>query len=352
MSLKNTSSSDRPKKRLLVFAGAGASCAVSAEKYPTTAEFFRRLPPELAQDGLLQHIAKNTPKKFGVDQVDVEMVLWCIQELEDFFRSVSKSSNPINWFIKGSKFSELFNATVNLGQTLVAFPGAAEKCRQLREKINELVYSFYSEYPEQGELQDNWMLLFQKALGGGYWLDVFTTNYDLVIEKASELTGIDISEGEVGRSVRRLDIDLWKKAISCPEKLPHPRGLLTKLHGSVHWESERGQVVMGGTAFKGDHGRHALIAPGFKGLPRTQPFATLHDYFERAITRADAIVFIGFAFRDEHINNVISTAAKGKTFISINPSDINAPSDFRGQLVSVEKGFGKDSVLELFDRLA
>ena len=41
---------------ILVFAGAGASKAVGPENYPTTLEFFERLPEQIRKDPLFLHI--------------------------------------------------------------------------------------------------------------------------------------------------------------------------------------------------------------------------------------------------------------------------------------------------------
>jgi len=43
---------------ILVFAGAGASSAVDHDKYPTTVEFFKRLPSEIKNDKLFSEIEK------------------------------------------------------------------------------------------------------------------------------------------------------------------------------------------------------------------------------------------------------------------------------------------------------
>jgi hypothetical protein len=53
-----------------------------------------------------------------------------------------------------------------------------------------------------------------------------------------------------------------------------------------------------------------LIFPGFKGTPDGEPYKNLHDDLLSRLLTAHFVYVIGFAFRDEFINNQFETALK------------------------------------------
>ena len=62
---------------ILVFAGAGSSAAVDPKQYPTTVEFFNRLPDNIIRDRIFAEVCKflASQRKEG-QPVDIEEVLW------------------------------------------------------------------------------------------------------------------------------------------------------------------------------------------------------------------------------------------------------------------------------------
>ena len=57
--------------------------------------------------------------------------------------------------------------------------------------------------------------------------------------------------------------------------------------------------------YEGD--RNVVLYPGYKGAADNEPFATFHSHFESCLKKTDIIVFIGFAFRDRHINDILES---------------------------------------------
>lgn len=53
-----------------------------------------------------------------------------------------------------------------------------------------------------------------------------------------------------------------------------------------------------------------LLYPGFKGTPSNEPYKSFHDALLERLLTADIIYVIGFAFRDEFINNQFDIALK------------------------------------------
>lgn len=156
-------------------------------------------------------------------------------------------------------------------------------------------------------------------------LNVFTTNYDRMIEFALDHSGIwklDRFVGSVSPMFRasRLDIDLH---YSPPGIRGEPRYLegvvrLTKLHGSVDWVANGARVervtVPFGTpdavydALLGEQSCLLIYPNPAKDTETSEyPYAELFRDFASGIVRPNSVlVTYGYGFGDDHINRVIS----------------------------------------------
>jgi len=79
-----------------------------------------------------------------------------------------------------------------------------------------------------------------------------------------------------------------------------------------------------------------LLYPGYKGVPSKEPFLSFHQTFidDLLDTSTEGAIFIGFAFRDSFINNIIDFALSMKRqsfrIHCFNPVSVsNCPSDSR-----------------------
>jgi hypothetical protein len=295
---------------IIVFAGAGASKAVDRERYPTTVEFFQRLPTEITSRPLYRLLSAYLGLRLGGAQSDIEHLLWSLDELRTFLRSANDPSTLIGWFVQNNRLAEITGNSNNLGAFLNTSENAAVEADMLWDQVNRIVYDLYSHEPDQGQLEDNWLPLLRGLEELDATLELVTTNYDAVLEKAVEVAGWKIDTGRSGALRPQLNVSPWRASIAAidgpVEEMTAARPLLTKLHGSVDW-SRSGETIYTGTPlFQGSHDRHVIIYPGFKGVPAAEPFNLFHSHFERVAKIASAVVFVGFAFRDEHINTVLS----------------------------------------------
>jgi hypothetical protein len=335
------------RKRALVFAGAGASYAVDSNAYPTTVQFFNRLPDEIREHRLVKAIVQHLPAKFGEGPPDVEKILWCLEELYDYLAAVNDSKHPASWFLPNNELSGLVGTPHAVNVYVAAAHQGIKVTRDLRNAIAAKVYDFYSTTPSKESVLDNWQALFNFLSSSNYWLDAVTTNYDLVIEYASDYAGQPIHYGQGRGVVRALDVELWKRSLA-DSTYPLPQeGLLTKLHGSVNWLRENKKIIFGGTEFKGDHAYHGVIYPGFKGVPKEEPFSLMHSYFEEAIRRADLIIFVGFAFRDEYITTCLERNVGNKLITVIDPGNLHIPPTLEKNIRHIKNGFSAAAVAEL-----
>jgi hypothetical protein len=337
--------------QIVVFAGAGASKAVNASGYPTTVEFFQRLPRDISEHtifGLATEYLHTRSEKRGA--IDIEEILWALQELDAFLGAVTDTNSVPGWFLRSDRLFRVLGVSANNGSLLDHTPEVRKIVTTIVSKINALVYDFYSRMPEQFEMEANWLPLIEGLLTSGASVELFTTNYDIVIEAALENLEsrgkVPIKRIVTGRhpGLRPLlDQLLWARRA---EDRQAPAGLLTKLHGSVDWSRGPEGTYVGDPLFKGDHNKHVILYPGFKGLPAAEPFAAFHNYFANVIAKADYILFIGFAFRDQYINDLLKrfTAIHAKILV-IDPAtelpNIPFPS---GRVMHLSNPFDLESV--------
>jgi hypothetical protein len=333
-------------KHALIFAGAGASKAVNRDRFPTTVEFFERLPDNIKNDELFRLTVEYLSRSDSQKIIDIEEVLWELQNLREFCSSYERSDCFVGFGLGRSRLTNTyFGPGQNTGMLDQTIAHAGSACNALIENINASVYDFYSHEPSQSELKDNWLLLLSYLRKYGYLYNIFTTNYDLAIETAISIdrtNDYDRFVGSRGRINKILDVDRWQN--------PKPyEQLLTKLHGSINWKLRGADVTVGDGIYTGDHKKQVIIYPGFKGQIVEEPFSTLHNYLGATLETMELAIFIGFAFRDEYIDRLLAERLNRdcKIFI-INPEKkVKFPVN-RRHVSHLRLGFGSESLKEVF----
>lgn len=155
---------------------------------------------------------------------------------------------------------------------------------------------------------------------------IFSTNYDRLIETASDIESVPCADG-------------FEQGSSRPESAwlgGAKQGVgirLIKLHGSVNWYREdSSQTVfrlekgysLPSHEYRLTHGDKALrplmIIPTLEKVVLQNPYATLLTAFSDALLEIDVLVIVGNSMRDEHIRNTIGTRVDGLEIISVNPN--------------------------------
>ena len=159
-----------------------------------------------------------------------------------------------------------------------------------------------------------WALRQQRSLP----LEVFTLNYDLLVEDAFERLGVEYTDGFVGALRAPFNSRLVDDRIHGSEPvLPASFVRFWKLHGSINWAylstGEVRTVVRTGQHVAPDE--VAAIYPSDEKYSeaRRVPFLVLHDRFRRSLATPETLMLIsGYSFGDDHLNEVIFAAA-GRT---------------------------------------
>jgi len=145
-------------------------------------------------------------------------------------------------------------------------------------------------------------------------IELFTVNYDLLIESGFEQVGVPYFDGFVGSIRGRFTPDLVEPTAGRSlRELPAGFVRLWKLHGSVNWtEATVGpgtEIVRVGSSV----GHNVAIYPSDEKYSESRrlPFVALMDRFRRALVEPETISLIsGYSFGDEHLNEMIFDAAR------------------------------------------
>ena len=132
-------------------------------------------------------------------------------------------------------------------------------------------------------------------------VEVFTTNYDLLMEQAFEDSRVPYFDGFAG--VRKPFFDL--RAME-EDQLPARWARLWKLHGSINWFQDSRRGVFRGA--KDDKETKRVIHPSHLKYDesRRMPYLAMMDRLRAFLKQPSAVLVVsGYSFRDDHINEVI-----------------------------------------------
>ncbi len=144
-----------------------------------------------------------------------------------------------------------------------------------------------------------------------YVKEIFTTNYDLLLEKAMEHNHVPYFDGFVGSYEPFFWPESIEKAISHND-LTFNWIRLWKIHGSLNWEFRkestlnRSKIVRIGKVDKPEN--ELVIYPSKEkyNLSRKQPFIAYFDRLKNYLLQGELLfIFSGYSFSDQHINEII-----------------------------------------------
>ncbi len=175
----------------------------------------------------------------------------------------------------------------------------------------------------------NFLLSFASRTGSRERLNIFTTNYDRLIEVGAELAGVHLMDRFVGTMMpifrsSRLNLDIHYNPPGIRGEPRYLEGVarLTKLHGSVDWVQNGDEIRRIGLPFGAEDIAPYLKAPGLYGADTLKlmiypnsakdretaeyPYVELFRDFAASICRPNStLVTYGYGFGDDHINRVI-----------------------------------------------
>lgn len=138
-------------------------------------------------------------------------------------------------------------------------------------------------------------------------VEVFTTNYDLLMEQALEDCRVPYFDGFAGSRRPFFDIRSMEE-----DKLPDRWARLWKLHGSINWYHDAIRGVVRGVT--NEDGLRRVIHPSHLKYDESRrlPYLAMIDRLRAFLKQPSAaLVVCGYSFRDDHINEVITQGLQG-----------------------------------------
>lgn len=212
--------------------------------------------------------------------------------------------------------AELQSGMKNFAESILSCEAGIAKAEEnARERAFNTLVTFLMSFASRTGVRDR--------------LNIFTTNYDRLIEAGAELAGVHLLDRFLGNIMpifrsSRLDLDMHYNPPGIRGEPRYLEGVarFTKLHGSVDWVQTGKDIRRAGMPFGGENVDPYLNAPGLNGATAHKlmiypnaakdretadyPYVELFRDLAAAVCRPNStLVTYGYSFGDEHINRVI-----------------------------------------------
>lgn len=138
-------------------------------------------------------------------------------------------------------------------------------------------------------------------------VEVFTTNYDLLLEQAFEDLSIPYFDGFVGSRQSFFDLRAVEDNL-----IPKHWTRLWKIHGSINWFQLENKEVFRSSKTNEIDASHLIYPSHLKyEQSRKMPFLALIDQLNKFLRQPNSLLVIsGYSFNDDHLNDTILSALK------------------------------------------
>ena len=151
----------------------------------------------------------------------------------------------------------------------------------------------------------NWIRSIDRKIA----VELFTTNYDLLMEQALEDLEVPYFDGFVGAKRSFFDLRALEDNL-----IPKHWSRLWKIHGSINWYQEAivGQKKVYRSSEIKEDASHLIYPSHLKyEESRKMPYLALIDQLNRFIRRKSSLLILsGYSFNDGHLNDTIVNALK------------------------------------------
>ena len=199
------------------------------------------------------------------------------------------------------------------GKSYVGVSGEAAK--KLDKEICTKIYNLILEKEKVADLETTkkffaWLSILNREFSK----EVFTTNYDLIIEKSLEASQIPYFDGFVGA----YEPFFWQESIDKivgKEDMTQNWIRLWKIHGSLSWfwkenlKTNSPKIIRIGKVEKIEDEENELVIYPSKekyDSSKKQPFVAYFDRLKNYLLNGELLfIFTGYSFSDQHINEII-----------------------------------------------
>ncbi|EGQ9502550.1 SIR2 family protein [Vibrio parahaemolyticus] len=195
---------------------------------------------------------------------------------------------------------------------------------ELSVSICEIIKDVVSKELPEGDNPYGHLISWVNGINRDYAVELFTTNYDLLLEEAMERSRTPYFDGFSGSKSAFFD----PSSISSND-LP-PRWIrLWKLHGSINWSrNAKGEVIR----LQGEDDG-SMVYPSHVKYDQTQaaPFSSMFERLKRFLLEPDSLLITtGFSFADAHITAKIDECLaenQSSAVIALQFKDLSEESD-------------------------
>ncbi len=274
-------------KNIGFFFGAGTSCAL---KIPNVEQLTIGIEVELKDENKANFIAiKEDLKTIITDRnVNIEDILNHIRRIREITGEVNTKSYQ--------------------GIT-------GESAKILDIEICKIIYQIIAAKESVADIsQTKKFFAWLSMLNRDFSKEIFTTNYDLIIEKSLEASQIPYFDGFVGS----FEPFFWQESIDqfvSKNDLTQNWIRLWKIHGSLSWfwkidpATKAQKIIRQGKIEKIEDEKNELVIYPSKekyDSSKKQPFIAYFDRLKNYLLSGELLfIFSGYSFSDQHINEII-----------------------------------------------
>lgn len=274
-------------KNIGFFFGAGTSCALNIPNI------------ELLTVGIEKRLTGNHQKNFQIIRDDLKTTISGRNvNIEDILNQIRR-------------IREITNDKTD--KEFIKVTGAAAK--DLDKEICNFIYEIIDDSERKADLTiPRKFFAWLNILNREYSKEVFTTNYDLIIEKSLEASQIPYFDGFVGS----YEPFFWQESIEqSAGKYDMTKNWirLWKIHGSLSWfwkqdliNNSQKIIRVGKFDNTSTTDKELVIYPSKEKYDssRKQPFIAYFDRLKSFLLSGELLfIFTGYSFSDQHINEII-----------------------------------------------
>lgn len=267
------------KRPLGLFLGAGCPLAIEVNGsgqplIPGTEGMIKAVREQLAQDEVCSGLVRKVEQHFHHDDrtcANIEDMLSHVRGL----RAVAGKDT-----VRGLSADDLDN---------------------LDQRVCQIVHGLTDRLLPHDHTPYHYLASWVGAIRRASAVEVFTANYDLLMEQAFEACGVPYFDGFAGARRPFFDIRAMEEDV-----LPPRWARLWKLHGSINWYQVSPTGVF--RSCLSEEGPRRVIHPSHLKYEesRRMPYLAMMDRLRSFLKQSAATLIIcGYSFRDAHINDVI-----------------------------------------------
>jgi hypothetical protein len=314
----------QPKKPIGFLLGAGCPLAVEMPEnewplIPNVQQLTQYINNELKDNTSYKMLLEELTKS-GKNRENIEDILSFVRGLKDV---------SVGGIVRNLKYEDLETIEYKI-------------CELILTKLNKSLPNKNTPYHHLA----SWI----RSIDRETPVEVFTTNYDLLMEQAFEELKNPYFDGFVG--VKQPFFDL--RAIEEKELIAKHNTRLWKIHGSINWYNTKEKEVYRSLRINATD--TSLIYPSHLKYDqsRKMPFLAMFDRLNSFLRQKDSPVLItlGYSFFDEHINYALSNALTANPSATVICLLFGAIEEIKGYGRVAEEGYKKAIAKAVDDKIS